>query len=297
MTNKKNTKYFLGILWFILSLFISALNDVISKYLGKDLHSIEISFFRFLFSTLTLLPFMLFYGKKSFYTSRPLLHFTRGVLLFIGIFLWIYGLNKVPVTVVTVISFTVPLFVLILATYFLKEKVGIQRWIATLIGLTGIVVIINPNSSSFVPVAGLLVIAAITFAMLDVINKKYIISETMFSMLFYSSLVTTILAAFPMFYIWKTPNNQELLLLFLLGAGANLILYCLLKAFKLSEASALAPFRYIELIISTSLAFLVFGEIPSTTTIIGALIIIPSTLFVIHYEIKKNNNYAANINI
>ena len=74
----------------------------------------------------------------------------------------------------------------------------------------------------------------------------------------------------------------------LLGAGANVLLYCLLKSFSLVDASALAPFRYTELMWSAAVGFLVFGEIPAVSTLIGAAVIIPSTLYVVWAENQKS---------
>ncbi len=284
-TNAVN--YFLGVFWFIASLFISSLNDVLTKYLGSSINPYEVVFFRYLFGTLTLLPFMLFYGKRTFVTSRPMVHVLRGCLLFGGIALWCHALNVVIVTVATVINFTIPLFVLIFARIFLGENVTLTRWIATIVGLVGIVIVINPISPDFNVMSALLIFGSIMFAGLDVINKKYVIKESMFSMLFYSNIVTLILSIIPAFSNWSMPTTQDLLLLLVLGGGANLILYFLLKSFALIDASAVAPYRYVELLISASLAYMIFGEVPTMHTLIGAAVIIPSTLFVIYNEIKK----------
>ena len=110
-----HVNYFLGVFWFIASLFISSLNDVLTKYLGSSNNPYEVVFFRYFFGTLTLLPFMMYYGKRTFVTSRPMVHVLRGCLLFGGIALWCHALNVVTVTAATVINFTIPLFVLIFA--------------------------------------------------------------------------------------------------------------------------------------------------------------------------------------
>jgi S-adenosylmethionine uptake transporter len=279
--------YYKGISWFILSLVVSVLNDTISKYLGNRLHSLEVSFFRFLFSTITLIPFIIYYGRKSLTTSRPLLHIARGVLLFAGITLWIFGLNIVPISVVTLLSFTIPLFVLILALFFLKENVGWQRWLATIIGFLGIILVLNPGHVNFKPASLLLLLSTVSFAILDILNKKFVIKESTLSMLFFSALATTVLAFFPTLYVWKMPTVKEILLLFILGGGANLILLFILKAFACIDASAVAPFRYFELILSSMVGYFIFSEIPSSNIYIGALLIVPSTFFIIFYETRK----------
>jgi S-adenosylmethionine uptake transporter len=284
---KRLKLYFIGVAWFILSLFSSSLNDIISKYAGVRLHSYEITFFRFMFGSLTLLPFVFYYGVNTLKTSRPTIHFFRGLLLFFGIAGWTYGLTIAPVTTGTVVSFTIPIFVLVLGVFFLSERIIWQRWLVTLVGFAGLVVTLNPNAADFNPEIMVFVAAAVSFAILDIINKKFVIQETMISMLFYSAIITAMLA-FPFALSnWITPTLTELGLLLILGASANLILFFLLKAFSHADATALAPYRYIELIVSAIIAYIVFGEVPSDSTVYGALIVIPSTLFIIYSEKKE----------
>lgn len=289
---QKNKIYFIGIGWFILSLVSSCLNDVISKYVGMRLHSLEVSFFRFSFGALTLVPFILYYGAKTLKTSNPLVHFSRGALLFFGMTAWTYGVTMVPVTTATMVSFTIPLFVLILAKFFLSENITWQRWGATLVGFLGILVTLRPHAADFNPEVMVFVFASLSFAMLDIINKKFIVKESMISMLFYSALITALLSIVPASHYWQTPNTEELGLLFLLGASSNLILFLILKAFALLDATAIAPYRYLELIISATVGYIVFGDVPTSSTFLGALIVIPSTLFIVYSENKLVYNDA-----
>ena len=273
-------KYLIGILWFILSLIISINNDAAGKFLSNNLPSIQISFLRFLFGLLSLFPFMIYYGKNAFTTNRVYMHIARGIILFLGIGTWIYGLSTVPIVICTLVTFTIPLFILMLAPIFLKEKISLHLITATIIGFIGVLIILEPVSSDFNPYSLIMLISAFLFATLDIINKKYVAKESMLSMLFYSALITTIIAFFPAFYYWQTISLNELLICGCLGAGSNLILFCLLKSFNLVAASAVAPFRYLELIFSVILGFAFFHEIPTIYTVIGALIIIPSTLYI-----------------
>ena len=277
-------KYFIGISWFILSLFISSMNDIIGKYVSASISPLETAFFRFLFGTLSLVPFILYGGLKSIKTSRPNLHFIRGLFLAIAIFLWIKGLSTSQVTTATIISFTIPIFILILAPIFLGEKVSLKLWVVTIIGLIGIIITLNPSDLNFNMDSLLFVVATVLFASLDIINKKYVIKESMLSMLFYSSLVTTILGLFPVvinWRVWQMPKATDLFYLMILGAGSNAILYCLLKAFRLVKASSVAPFRYLELLFSLGLGYIVFNDLPGYTTYIGALLIIPCSLYIV----------------
>jgi S-adenosylmethionine uptake transporter len=281
--NIKN--YLLGVSWFILHLFCSTANDIISKYVGGNLHSFEVSFFRFFFSALGLVPFILYQGVGSIKSYNLFVHIIRGVLLFFGITAWTYGLSLTHVSTATVISFSIPIFTLLMAVFFLEEKIIWQRWLVTFIGFIGIFATLRPDSQDFNPQVLIFVVAAISFAALDIINKKFVVEESMISMLFYSSVVTAALSVPPAIYYWQTPTLHDLFLLFILGAvSANLILFFLLKAFALVDATAIAPYRYLELLISSITSYFVFGDLPPKANWYGAAILIPSTLFIVYSE-------------
>lgn len=290
MNNNFKNSYFFAISWFVLHSISSVMNDVISKYTGLNLSSFEVAFFRFLFGAITILPFAFYKKAGTLKTTNFSIHILRGALLLIGIVSWTYGLTTSLVTTATVISFSIPVFTLILAVFFLKENIIWQRWFVTLIAFIGIIITLKPHSNNFNPKVLVFILAALSFAMLDIINKKFIIKESMISMLFYSSFFTSIFSAPLALYYWQTPSTNELFLLFLLGASSNLILFFILKAFSLADATALAPYRYLELLISSIASFLVFSEIPDKSTIYGALVIIPSTLFIIYSENKNSTS-------
>ncbi len=289
MALTKGQKYIIGIAWFVLSLVISNLNDVVAKYLGGDLHFAQTTFCRCFFGMISLVPFMLHGGLKSFKTPRPIMHVIRGSLLYFGISIWILGLNLVPIATATIMTFTIPLFILIMAPIFLGEKVSTRLWAVTLLGFAGVVVVFNPIHETFEPFALVLLVSSVMFASLDIINKKYVVKESMLSMLFYSAMVTSILGAYPAMLFWQDISSSQLVLLALLGMGSNLILYCLLKAFSFVQASAVAPYRYLELVLSAFVGFVVFNEIPAMATYIGTLIIVPCTLYVASQQIKWEN--------
>lgn len=255
------------------------------KLAGDRLNPAQVAFFRFFFSTLTLLPFMLAQGKSAFKTAHPNVHAIRSLLLFLAIAPWCYGVIALPLTLATTISFTTPLFVVVLAALFLKESVGWQRALATFAGFLGILVSFQPSFEGFNLMALVLVASTLMFATLDIINKKLLIAdEGMLSMLFYSALGTALLAAPLAFWQWQTPTLYELFCLMALGGGANLILFCLLKAFAAADVSALQPVRYVELLFSVLFGVVLFQEIPTWSTLIGATFIIPATLYIAYVE-------------
>jgi len=272
--------------WFILSTLISSMNDAIMRIMGSELHSLEIVWFRFFFGTLTLLPFMLYIGKAAFKPNGWSVHIIRGTLFYIAIACWCLAITSegIRLTLVTAMTFTIPIFILILARIFLKEKVTKSRFFAALLGLSGIVV----SFSDVNLMALALLVSVIIFAGLDVINKVLVSKESTFVLIFYSSLVTTVVGAIPMFFVWEMPSPQELGFLFILGIGGNFVIYCILKAFALAPVSALGPFRYIEFVFSAIFGYVLFNEFPQEETLIGCAIIIPATLYLGYSESRRS---------
>lgn len=271
--------YLQGAFWAIMTTLVSNINDVLMKGLGSRLSVVEIIFFRFFFSLITLFPFIVKEGGFSLRMQKPFLHILRALIGVVAIGCSCLAVIQLPLTEVTSLFFTQPLFFLPLAFLFLKEVIPFQRILATLLGFVGILVIVRPYDAHFdlnslIPIAG-----ALLFAFLDILAKKMVTSETRLSLLFTFALGTTAAAFIPALFFWTTPTLSELFFLFCLGAGANLIQVCLFQAFAATQASALAPFRYVELIFSAFFGFILFHEIPSIYTFMGAVLIIGATLY------------------
>lgn len=283
-----NCQYIRAVFWFLISIMIGVTNDVITKHLGGNIPSIEIVFFRFLFGSIFLIPIIMFSGKQSLYSENRFIHLIRGFLLFGGIWIWSNTLKYVHVATATVINFTIPIFVLILARLILRERVDLARVIATIVGFIGVIIVVK-RPDQFDVVALFLLFASFMFALLDVINKKYVAKESMLAMILYSNLVTLLFTIPFLFKDFVLPTFEQFMLLAILGIGANLLLYFLLKAFALADSSSLAPFRYFEIIFSGGMGYIIFNEIPSSNIFLGSLLIIPSTLFITFVSSKKRS--------
>ncbi|MFN7038225.1 MAG: DMT family transporter [Alphaproteobacteria bacterium] len=285
MISLKSNNHIIASLWFISHIIIGVINDAVSKKLGSNIPSYEIVFLRFLFSSITLLPFLL--TKSSFKTPYHLIHLGRGFLLFSAITIWCICLKYVPMVMVTLAGFTIPLFFLILAYLFLNENIG-KRWIISLLGFTGIVIALDIHNINFNPQTLLLILGAIAFAGLDVINKKYVTKESTLNMLFYSSLYTMLFGLILILYKgWTMPSLNTVMYSLFLGIGANLLLFALLKSFSLVEASSLLPLRYTELLISALFGYLFFNETPNNSIYYGAAVIIPCNMLLMYLENKN----------
>ena len=280
--------YAQGATWLVLTCFVSVSNDVITKLVGTRLDGMQIGFFRYFFSLITILPFMIPHGLEAFKTKNPKLHFWRGVWGVIAISLFIFSLIKLPLPQVTALSFTQPLWFMPLAFLFLKEKIHSDRWIAAIVGFIGIIIMVNPGGASFNFYALLPIASAFCFACLNVLAKKMVAhKESTMTMLFYFALATTLVGLIPAIPVWQMPTWHEVFFLFLLGTGANLIQVCLFRAFAATDASSLAPLQYVELVFSVAFSILIFNVPPTLHTMIGAAVIIASTLYLSYREAKR----------
>lgn len=277
-----------GVFWALMISVFSITNDVLMRFLGDRLPVVEISFFRFLFSMLTALPFMLSQGGwEMLHTKAPWLHVWRAIIGASALGLCCYSVNIMPLAENTTIMFAEPLFFLPCAYFWLKEKVDTSRWLATGVGFLGLLVILQPtgevwNVYAFVPMT-----AAFLFALLNVLAKKMVHDEKYSTMLFYFGLGTTLCAAVPLPFYWITPEWTELFWLAVLGGGGNMIQVCLFRAYAATDASALAPFRYAEFIVAAGFGYAFFGQIPTMIIGLGALIIMAATCYITIIETRK----------
>lgn len=287
--------YAQGVFWIVLVNFISNTNDILMRLLGAHLPSMQIAFFRFFFAVLWLLPIMWWRGHASFKTACLKLHVARALIGFAAVTCWCLGVKAVPLTLVSTIALTVPLFVLPMAVLFLKESVGWQRVVATVIGFVGVLIVLVPADQGWAGInygALILIVAAVLFAISDILNKKMIAYEQPLTMLFYFALGTSLAGIVPAYWVWQTPTAIELVYLLGLGLGGNLILYCLLKAFAAVDVSALAPYRYLELLFAALFGYILFDEFITFFTLLGAIIIIPSTFALAYFEMHQSRKVA-----
>lgn len=282
--------YCQGVVFLLLVMITSCTNDVIAKYMGQRLDQIQIIFFRFFFSLVTLVPFVFSKGLTVFETKQPMVNVIRGILGALSFYIYNSALVHLQIVEVVTILWTIPLFTLLLSTIFLDESVNFARWFATAFGFAGLAFITLHDSGvsfSFKLIYLLPATSAFLFAVQDVMLKKMVEKDSKVTMLLYFSLVATALTVVPAIMVWKNPTPFELFMLLIYGAFANLMQYFIFKAFMATDLSALAPYRYLEFIFSAIAGFVFFAETPGTNVIIGAMILVPCTLYLGYSETKK----------
>jgi drug/metabolite transporter (DMT)-like permease len=276
---------FRGIALILLSSVFLATSDTSAKFLSKSLPSIEIAWVRFVVFALIMVPAMVpgspLYAMR---TARPKLQLLRGLALLGSSVLFITALRYLPIAEASATSFVAPLFVTALSIIFLSEKVGIRRWIATAVGLTGVIVIVRPGTGAFQVAALLPIASAFAWACTLVMTRVMSGREHAVTTMTYSAIVGVCVMSVMVPFAWVTPSWNEVLIALLVGVASTTGQWIVVLAFRYADASVLAPFSYIQLLWASTFGFLVFGEVPDAWTVAGASFIVASGLYTAHRE-------------
>lgn len=269
-----------GALWLIFgALFFSGMGLCV-KLLGERLPSIEIAFFRAMTGLAVVLPLMAQEGIGLWRTQRLGAHFGRALLGTGGMVCGFYAFTNLPLAEATAISFTKPLFMVVLAALVLHETVRARRWTATAVGFLGVLLMMRPGSEAMEAAALVALLGAAFGALVTIFIKQLVATERKSTIMAYLGLTGMILTGLPMLFVWVTPNLYEVSLIVLMGLVGSIAQLCLMQAFKLGEASALAPFDYARLPFAAAFGWFFFGELLDGWAIAGVLVIILSSTYI-----------------
>jgi drug/metabolite transporter (DMT)-like permease len=290
----RSDRPFRGIVLMLASTIFLGTSDVTAKYLSATLPSIEIAWIRFLVFAMIMIPGMLpgspWYALQS---DRKGLQVMRGVALLLSSLLFISGLRFLPIAEASATGFVSPLFVTALSIFFLGESVGLRRWLATAVGLTGVLIILRPGSSAFHPAAFFPLVSALAWAGTLIMTRMMSGQERSFTIMTYSSIVGVCLVSALVPMVWVTPGWHDIAFGILIGVASTAGQWIVVLAFRYADASVLAPFSYTQLLWVSLLGFLVFGEVPDVWTVTGAAFIVASGLYTAHRERVRRSQLLA----
>lgn len=282
-----------GAAWVTLSATAFTVMAGVIKSLGAHLDSFEIAFFRCIFALIVTLPFALREGPAALRTKRPLVHIGRAATGMLAMFCGYYGITKLPLADATTIGFTRALFIIPLAVFFLGERVQTARWIATVTGFIGVIVMMRPGGEG--PLWALLVALAGAFFTAGgiVFVKKLAETEHPATILVFYNFATTLMSLPTVFAVWVTPSLGELVLLALVAGLAGIGQFCTIRGYAIAEASAVVPFGYARLVLAGAIGFLFWDEVPDAWSLAGGGIILVSTLFIALREARRRRRASA----
>jgi len=223
--------------------------------------------------------------KDFYYTKRIGLHFLRCTFGLIALLAIFTALRNLPLATVVSISFAAPIFTTIFSIFFLSEKVGFFRWLAVFVGFIGIVIIAEPGFSSLniyyvYPIIFCLGLSyvAITIRQLSTTEPVWLISLNF-------SAAITLASIFTIPFGWIMPNIKDLILLSLIGVFGGVANLWLSQSYKFSEVSLVTPLKYLALVFAIIFGFFIWDEVPTFKTLLGASLVIISSVIIFRREI------------
>ena len=246
----------------------------------------EVLFFRGLFGMITI--FFLIPREKyfNFYkTNRPMLHFKRCIACLIAIVAIFIALRNLPLATVVSISFAAPIFTTIMSIFFLSEKVGLYRWLAVVVGFIGILIISQPGFTSFNIYYIYPIIFCLGLSYVAIAIKKLSSTEPVWLIGFYFSFSIMIISFFTLHQGWIIPNLLDLFLLSMVGILGGLANLWLTQSYKYSDVSLVTPIKYLALVFAILFGYIFWEEIPTIKTLMGAFLVIMSSVIIFRREI------------
>jgi len=279
----------LGILYICAAMLMMSSMDAFGKWLVEAEYNVfQILFIRSCINFCILFSLMPFLGGLQLIkTKRFGAHAVRGLLGFIAPALFFTSLQSLELAEATVIFFVAPFIMTALSVPLFKEKVGIHRWGAILLGFAGVIYVIQPSSSIFNPAAFFVLGASLCYSIMMLASRWLGQTDKTFTIVFFVTFWTGISTGFVAPFFWKPIPFEHVLVvggMALLSLAGN---FFIVKAFTIGEVGVITPFEYSSLIWALSIGYLVFGEVPKDHVWIGMTIILASGLYMVYRENKK----------
>ncbi len=224
--------------------------------------------------------------RNFYYTKRAGLHFLRclfGLIALVSIFT---ALRNLPLATVVSISFAAPVFTTIFSIFFLSEKVGIFRWLAVLIGFIGIIIIAEPGFSQLNIFYIYPIIFCLGMAYVAISIRQLSKTEPVWLISLYFSLAITLLSLVTIPGGWIVPSFVDFIILSLLGVFGGVANLWLSQSYKFSEVSLVTPLKYLALVFAIIFGYFIWDEIPTLKTLVGATLVILSSVIIFRREIQ-----------
>jgi drug/metabolite transporter (DMT)-like permease len=275
-----------AILLMTASACLFGLMAVIVRIASKDLHAFEIAFFRSLFGALAALPLLWRGGPRVLRTDRFGFYLARCAIGTLSMLSGFWAIAHLPLAQAIALSYASPLFVTVGAVLFLGEIVRMRRWSAVVAGFIGVLVIVRPGTAGFTAASLVALFSAAMSGTVTISIKHLSRSDPADTIVLLTTLLWVPLTLPAALAVWQWPAAALwpwLVLAGVLGTGAQ---YAWTHALRLADASSLAPFTYLQLLVVGALAWVLFGESPDRWTALGAAIIVGASLYIARREAR-----------
>lgn len=280
-----NTRLGIGLM--ILTTFIFAMQDGISRHLAGEYNVLMVIMIRYWFFAAFVITIA---GRKAgglraaARTTQPILQSFRALLLITEICVMVLGFTLLGLIESHAVFTVYPLLIAALSGPILGERVGWRRWVAIAVGFVGVLIILQPGFGVFRPEAVVPLLAAFMFALYGLLTRYAARRDSAATSFFWTGTVGAVGMTAAGAWFWEpmtTPDWGWMGLLCITGAMGH---WTLIKCYEVAEASSVQPFAYLQLVFGSMLGITVFGEVIRTNVAIGAALIVGAGLFTLWRE-------------
>ncbi|WP_165644802.1 DMT family transporter, partial [Oharaeibacter diazotrophicus] len=251
------------------------------KAIGDGLPLVETLLIRQLLLTAMVLPVLRGDLVAVFRSQHAGLLALRGLFSLGSQYTYFLAVLYLPLAEMTALGFSQVVFMTLTAVVVLRETVDARRWAATGIGFLGVLVMLKPGAALFDPHALLAILSALLLCGVTAFIRLLADRESTSAMLLYQSAVLCLAYVGPAIWLWEWPTPREWGLLALIGVFGTIGQYLFTMAFRVAETSALAPLEFTRLIVACAIGYALFDEIPDLRTLLGATIVIATTVYTV----------------
>jgi len=274
-----------AIIFSLLGWMVLPIMDGFAKYLSADLPILQITWARYFFTIVFILPVMFFfYNKQLVWSDKPKLQILRGLILLCANICFFYAISVISLAKALTLAFIAPLIVTAFSPVLLGEKVGFRRWTAVIIGFIGSLVVIRPGFLE-INLASLAALGTgIMYGFYLIITRKLSTSDNPLLTLLLTGLVGGVIVSFIVPFIWVKPTINQWSMMAGIGIFASIGHLFLILSLKYADASKLAPLGYTEIIPNVIIGYYFFDNFPDNWTFLGLFIIVISGIYISRRE-------------
>jgi drug/metabolite transporter (DMT)-like permease len=277
-----------GLMWSTGSGFVFVCLNTVMRDLSASVGVFETQFLRYAFGLAVMLPLMVRSGLATYVPRNIAGQFVRGGVHTVALLLWFAALPVISLADTTAIGFTTPIFIMIGAAWMFGERMRWERWLASLIGFAGVLIVVAPKLGGSAGAYALVMLASSpVFALSYLITKSLTRYERPAVIVAWQSITVATLSLPLALLHWTMPSFGQWMAFVLCGLLGSTGHYMLTRSFAATDISATQSVKFLDLVWATLLGWLVFGDMPSRSTLIGGAVICGSTLWIARRESRR----------
>jgi len=263
-----------GALFVVAAEFMFASMGASIRMVSAEIPNAGVVFFRNLIGISVLLPLLLYRGLSDLRTQVPHLHLLRGLTGLSAMYCFFYAIANMPLAEAMLLKLSAPLFIPLVALFWLGEAVSWRvRW-ALLSGFAGVTLILRPDFTGLPPAALIALLGGLFAAVAKVSVRRLSRSEPTTRIVFYFALTGTLVSSVPMLFYWQAPSTEAWIWLLAVGLFATLGQLLLTQGLSLAPAARVGAFGFFAVIFGAFYGWLFWNEMLRWTTLAGSLLII-----------------------